>query len=235
MIIDFHTHILPGIDDGSKHLDMSIEMLSEEYDQGVDVVIATPHFYASNTTLQKFLVDRDKAYRSITDKKLTGIPDILLGAEVAMFSRMDVAEDIELLCIENTKTMLIEMPFRQWTDQDVRMLRNLLTRGIVPIIAHIERDLKYQRQKKFLEDILDLPLYVQVNAEGLNSWHIKRTLLDMFKNGFAHLLGSDCHNISSRKPNLLDGRKIIRRRIGDYQLDIIDNTGVRILGLQETR
>lgn len=235
LVIDFHTHVLPGIDDGSKNFDMSLEMLREEHNQGVDVVIATPHFYANNTSLQKFLTDRNKAYLNIKEKNIISIPKIILGAEVAMFSRMDMAEDIKLLCIENTNVMLIEMPFRQWSDEDVRVLSNLLAQGIVPIIAHMERYLKYQKQKKYIENVLELPLYVQVNAESFESWRKQRVLLEMFKNGFAHLLGSDCHNVSDRKPNLLYGREIIKRKIGNSQLNIIDDTGVQILGLQEIR
>lgn len=235
LVIDFHAHILPEVDDGSKSLEMSLAMLREEHNQGVDVVVATPHFYANSITLQKFLLNRNQAYLSIKESQILDLPKIILGAEVAMFPKMDMAEDIKSLCIENTNAMLIEMPFRQWLDEDVRVLSNLIAQGIVPIIAHIERYIKYQKQKKCFETIIELPLYVQVNAEGFESWRVKRILIEMFNNGFAHLLGSDCHNLSDMKPNLLNGRDVIKRKIGNYQLDIIDEIGFRILGLQETR
>lgn len=92
---------------------MSLKILQTEYEQGVGIVIATPHFYARNTSLQEFLTNRDKAYQFIHKEMDIEIPNILLGAEVAMFPRMDMAEEITSLCIEGTNAKLIEMPFGQ--------------------------------------------------------------------------------------------------------------------------
>ena len=69
MVIDFHTHILPGIDDGSSDLQMSMAMLNEERHQGVDVVVLTPHFYGSQESIDHFIHKRNKAYALLKAQK----------------------------------------------------------------------------------------------------------------------------------------------------------------------
>lgn len=72
MIIDCHTHLLPGIDDGAKDLSTSLEMLNEEKKQGVDYVIATPHFYANRDKMEKFIDRRERAYSEVS-KEIFGL------------------------------------------------------------------------------------------------------------------------------------------------------------------
>ena len=85
-MIDFHSHILPGIDDGSKNVQMSLEMLKRASEQGVDVMLATSHFYASRHRIEDFLEKRQRAYERLAEAKNDFGPAIRLGAEVAFFS-----------------------------------------------------------------------------------------------------------------------------------------------------
>ena len=73
-MIDFHTHILPGIDDGSRNIDMTVAMLSEEVSQGVTAVVATPHFYANRTSVAAFLERREKACAFTELRRFTIFP-----------------------------------------------------------------------------------------------------------------------------------------------------------------
>ena len=84
-MIDFHTHVLPGIDDGSDSTSETIRMLEEEKAQGIDLVCATPHFYAHRRSVDKFIARRNASFAHIKEKaadRLAGLPEIRLGAEV---------------------------------------------------------------------------------------------------------------------------------------------------------
>ncbi|MBR1629024.1 MAG: capsular polysaccharide biosynthesis protein, partial [Lachnospiraceae bacterium] len=83
MVIDFHTHVLPGIDDGARDLETSIEMLDKMKKQGVDLVVATPHFYADRMTVDGFLKNREKAFEAVESRRRDGWPKVMKGAEVA--------------------------------------------------------------------------------------------------------------------------------------------------------
>ena len=82
-MIDIHSHILPGIDDGSKNLRMSLGLIDMLIDQGIDTVAATPHFYADRVSVEKFLSRRQRAYESLAEalENTPKAPKILLGAE----------------------------------------------------------------------------------------------------------------------------------------------------------
>lgn len=231
MIIDFHTHILPGIDDGSKSTEMSIEMLKREKAQGVDKILLTSHFYADRMRMGSFLDRRDEAFDKISGVAHDMGIELQKGAEVAFFPGIGRAEGIEKLVIEGTDLMLLEMPFRRWDDTDIAEVEHLIRRGIVPIIAHIERFFRYQRSKGIIEDLMDMDVLVQVNAECLlGGWAERRLAINLFKHEWAHFLGSDCHNLETRRPNLGEGRQVLAEKLGQDVLKKIDNLGNEVLG-----
>ncbi len=125
-VIDFHSHVLPGIDDGSKNIETSMEMLQTSKASGVDRMIATPHFYADCDRIERFLERRKQAYLSIADKLSDDTPKLLLGAEVAFFEGISQAEKIEALTICDSNLMLLEMPFRTWRQSDIEEVKQLI-------------------------------------------------------------------------------------------------------------
>ncbi len=229
MIFDFHTHILPGIDDGSKSVEMSQDMLRASAEQGIDVILTTPHFYADSMGIESFLANRDAAFAKIKpiadDYGIRLIP----GGEVAFFSNMSRADDLEKLCIQGTHYMLLEMPFRPWNSMDLTEVDYIIRRGIRPIIAHVERFFGFQRDKYIVEDLMEKEVIVQVNAECLIERPTRRLGVKLFKNGYAELLGSDCHNLSSRRQNLAEGRRILEKKVKNGILEEIDGLGEYLL------
>lgn len=229
-IIDFHTHILPAIDDGSRSVEMSAEMLQSQQEQGVGVIVATPHFYAERVDIERFLRRRNRAWEKLREPLERTEIQLFRGAEVAYFPKISEAEGIDQLCIEGTNALLLELPFAQWDGQVYRDIERLLRNGRFQVIlAHIERFPAFQRDKSVLEDVLDMPLLCQCNAGPLCEWTKRGKVLRFFKQGQAQLLGSDCHNLSSRKPNLAQGRKEIEKRLGVGALMKIDEAGNQLL------
>ena len=180
-VIDFHSHILPGIDDGSRNVETSIGMLWMCKEHGVDTMIATPHFYADSNTVERFIDSRQKAYDKVMAEN-TDIPQIIMGAEVAFFAGISRAEKTDALKVEGTDIMLLEMPFVTWSDSVVQEVRDLIEkRHFHIILAHIERFLQIPGNKPYVRQILELPVTVQVNAETLLDFRQKGKMLKMFK------------------------------------------------------
>ena len=232
MIIDFHSHVLPGIDDGSKNVETSVKMFTKSKADGVDIMVATPHFYADTDRIEDFLKKREKSYLKLTENMTDDMPELYLGVEVAFFDGIDNAEKINNLTIEGTNALLLEMPFRKWSDRDILQVNRLISnRKVCIIIAHLERYLNISGNARAVNSLLELPIAVQISAESLTDWKQSRHLIKMFKQGKAHLLGSDCHGMNHRPPNLIEGRNVIEKKAGSEYLQEIDKTGCRLLGL----
>lgn len=229
-VIDFHSHVLPGIDDGSRNLDTTAGMLGMCYNNGVKTMIATPHFYAEHDRIEVFLERRQNAYEQVADLGLEKSPKLRLGAEVAYFKGISKAEKIPLLTIQDTDIMLLEMPFYTWDKSVLSEVRELIEkRHFRLIIAHLERYIKLSGNKPAIAELLELPVIVQVNAGSLLDWKQRGAILKLFKAGKAQLLGSDCHGMNHRPPNLWLGRDVIRQKLGGDILNRIDEFGNGLL------
>ena len=229
-VIDFHSHILPGIDDGSKSTEMTMTMLRMASEQGVDVMLATSHFYASRHRIEDFLARRRRSFERLMEVKKDFGPELRLGAEVAFFSGMSRADRLEDLTIEGSRVLLLEMPFTAWRRSDIREVEELVSkRNFQVILAHLERYMGMPENKKWITELLEMPLYVQINAESLLGWRKRGPLLKMFKKGQAHFLGSDCHRLEIREPNLGRGREVLIKKLGKEFVDTMDERGSRLL------
>ena len=228
-MIDFHSHILPGIDDGSKSSDMSLRMISALADQGVDTIAATSHYYATDHTPERFLQRRSEAFERIKGKLPEGSPKILLGAEVLYYPGISRMDELPELCLEGTKLLLLEMPFTTWTENMVREVIELSHASPCTImLAHIER-YYFKQPASVWDDLLNHGVLMQANADFFLPFATRRKALRLLREGRIHLLGSDCHNTTSRAPHMAEARETIRRRLGEEILDEIDSLGRELL------
>lgn len=234
-MIDFHSHILPKLDDGSKNSDMSLQMLKTSRSYGIDVMVATPHFYIKYNTVDKFLSFRAASYNALMNKIKSGgvdLPDIVLGAEVYYFGNIHALPDISKLCIGDTSYLLLEMPFEPWTQKMITDIEKLVYDcKIIPVIAHLDRYLFIQKHNNYIQDLLNMGAVVQMNGDYINGILTRNNALNLIKNGVVSLLGSDCHDMAKRAPNLDKTFKIIKSKCGHETLDRIDRCGREILQL----
>ena len=161
--------MLPGIDDGSKDVAMSLEMISRSVEQGVEGIIFTPHFYADMNSPETFLRKRDKALHELEDNlgSLPKVPVYTTGAEVHYFRGMSRSKDIERLCIGKSDYMLIEMPFRNWQPNMIDEIEEIsLVLGLRVIIAHIERYKSLEGDIETVRDMVSRGVAVQINCRS---------------------------------------------------------------------
>lgn len=231
-IIDFHSHILPRIDDGSASVEESIAMLEAEAKQGIRYVVATPHFYPNHDSPEQFLKKRARAVAMLRQaaEGREDLPRLFVGAEVYYYRGISDSDFLPHLTICGTKSILIEMPFGPWTDSMYQELENIrLRRGITPIIAHIDRYIAPFRTHHIPERLAELPVLVQANAEFFTAKSTSRMALRMLRNGNIQLLGSDCHNMRSRSPNLGSAVSLIRERLGSDAIAYINQNQHAVL------
>lgn len=201
MLTDYHCHILPGIDDGSKDVETSLKMLEELRQQGVERIVATPHFYSHREkSTEEFLKKRDSAFNKLKKSKAK-LKNFYLGAEVSIEKGISELDGIEKLAIQGTKLILLEFPYSGYAEWMPEEIHNLVCEhGLVPVIAHLHRYIKIF-SKKDMETVLKMKAVFQINNEAFGNFSEKRFVKKMIKNEMNIVFGSDSHNISDRKPN----------------------------------
>ena len=222
-MVDFHSHILPALDDGSRDTEESLLLLRMLSDQGIRTVCATPHFNANRTSVDEFLSLRDASYDSLKPMLTDELPQVRLGAEVAYYEGISRLEGLSKLCIENTNILLLEMPFCRWSEYTVNEVIQLSCRGDFRLaLAHIERYTALNGTR-IIERFADSDIILQVNASFFTELKTRRKAIRMLKNGYIHLIGSDCHSITARPPFIGNALNLIEKKLGcEYLGDMAD-------------
>jgi len=224
-ITDFHSHCLPALDDGAADVTAALAMLSEAKRQGVQDVVATPHFYWGENTIEHFLEHRQRAYDQLQAQWTEGLPALRLGAEVLMregISRLDLRP----LCLEGTDILLVELPFMAppyWLAEEMENIA--VAQRLTLMLAHLDRYMSWYREKD-LEMLMELPdVIVQINADSIADKRCFRALRKWLPDCDRLVLGSDMHNMGSRAPQLEAAVQVLsRNRVGRDWLEKIEIT-----------
>ena len=190
-VIDFHAHILPHMDHGSRRTSTSVDQLTIMQQAGVSKVCATSHFYPQDVLPDVFLEERrqslERALRSYGDAPR---PRILLGAEVLICQGLENMEGLTGLCVEGTDILLLEMPFTRgdWGRELYRTVHEIRKKGITPVLAHVDRYPKHS-----IEQLFDMGLCGQINCDSLSKVFKPKHLLRWVESGRIVAFGSDLH------------------------------------------
>lgn len=199
---DFHCHILPGIDDGAANIDISLELIRIQAKQGVKNIVATPHYRMHAQSVQSFLEKRQAAYELVMENRFNGMPNIMLASEVALERNLSELDNIEQLGNAQMNTLLLELPFetyRRWMTEEIEEISYRTKMQI--IIAHLDRYVDIYDSKDY-SDILSIPDAIfQFNLSAFSNRKGKKLVKRLIKDEYPILFGTDCHNLSSRKPN----------------------------------
>ena len=205
MLTDYHCHILPEFDDGAKDAETSLEMLNIMKEQGVERIIATPHFYAhEERSLTEYLLRREDAYESmeaLAAAQNIALPNMVLGAEVAIEHGISKIHGIDKLAIEDSDLILLELPFRDyedWMSEEINAIRSEY--GLTIVLAHIHRYLAYYTPENF-ERILQTDAVFQFNNEVFLLEREAKLIKQLTDDKRSIIFGSDAHNTDTRRPN----------------------------------
>lgn len=215
--VDFHTHILPGVDDGSSSVNESLTMIKAEQKSGISRIVATPHFYADLDTADDFFSRRAQAAANLSAavSSIDNKPEIILGAEVLYFDGIEHWDILPQLAIQGTKYILIEFSCTPFSHKMIKTLSNFKRKtGYTPIVAHLDRYITAFKTYNLPETLSELDVLVQMNASFFTKFPNSLRAINLLKKGVVHLLGSDTHNTTTRPPNIGIAQDIILNKIG---------------------
>ena len=217
---DIHSHILPGIDDGSDNMDETLRMLYIAYEEGIRIIVATPHYRAGkNSTPPNRLWDLfHEVSHAITD---AGIDlHIILGQELLF--HVDLVGELnrgEALTIDQTRYILVEFqPSASFNDL-WKGLNHCIFAGYIPILAHTERYGCLIRDPYLVGELIDLGVYIQLNLSSINGKLIDPKVKfchKLLKNEWVHFLGTDAHGAYNRAPMAKAEVEYIKKKYGDH-------------------
>ncbi len=157
------------------------------------------------------------------------MPRVLLGAEVKYYPGISARNDLRDLCVEGTRLLLLEMPFSEWTEYTLRELNVLAcSKGVTIVLAHIERYLPFQKSDVWIK-LRNNGILMQVNASYFSSFVTRRRALRLLHDGFVHMIGSDCHNVTSRPPLIARAYDVIHKRFGEDFISQMHEYGQSLL------
>lgn len=210
-MIDFHTHILPGIDDGAKTPSVSAKIMLQDEQQGVKEIVCTPHYYG-NISAAQFLSLRSEAYDAIRPLTPEGIKT-RLGAEVLLTGVND--PDDESLCslaIEGTRCVMIELPYESWRESLFEKISDFIANtGYSPIVAHVERYAEIMKNPALVNLLVNMGCYIQVNTGAFLNKYSKKFALALLKHGLIHCLGTDAHDDENRAPDYAAAKAVVEK------------------------
>jgi len=220
-IIDIHSHILPGIDDGPKEKEESNKIIDKASNDLINHIVFTPHFYPKNESPDEFIKRREEAFLKIEKKDNI---KYYLGSEIYFYYGIGHSKEINKLTIGESKYILLELPFEHWNKEIIDEIEKLMRNtGLKPIIAHFNRYLDYSN-KRYLKDLKRLGCLMQANTEFLLTNKNKREFYSYLKNGFIDLIASDTHNTINRSLNLKECiEEIEKSKYNKYISNIYNN------------
>ena len=193
-IVDFHSHILPGVDHGSDNLDCTLYQIKLAKSYSVKRIVATPHFYPSVHTLSNFLNLRDRAIQTLKQVADDTLPEIKVGAEVLLCEGLERFPNLDKLCFQNTKYIMLELPFMAFSEEYAISAGAIADMGYNVILAHADR-----YSKETVEIMLDYGVTsLQINVDSLVTMFRKKHILKWIEDGRVSMIGSDIHGTSKK-------------------------------------
>lgn len=215
-MIDLHSHVLFGLDDGPPDLDGSVALARLAGADGTRTILATPHVREDYPFAIEQIAERT---RMVNERlRADGVAvEVVEGGEVAI-SQLSQLDDQTLttVCLGNTRSMLVESPYQQATDLLEDTLFGLQLRGFAPVLAHPERSPSFMGDPDRLERLVERGILCSVTAASMAGRFgstVQRFTRVLFERGLVHDVASDAHDLRRRAPGLTAGFRILDRDV----------------------
>ncbi len=215
-MVDIHTHILHGVDDGAETFEEAVAMVETAFSNGTTDLVLTPHYL--NNDLRSMGASKDDILRRFEDLRLAAESKfeglkLYIGAETfAATNILECAERGVLLPINNTRYLLLEFGFDDTASRALTITRELNRLGYTAIIAHPERYSFFLNDPKKILSFLDEGALLQINADsvmGRNGSSSREMALSLIDSGLAAFVASDAHSIHYRSPDLAEAYSFV--------------------------
>jgi protein-tyrosine phosphatase len=221
-MVDIHSHIVWGLDDGATDMEQSLSMLRAAAESGTTDIVATPHSNA------EFAYQGDLLDQRIRELALRtgGKPRIHRGCDLHLsFDNIDeVLKGLGGYSINGTQYLLVECPDFHVGKHTEKVLQRLIDGGIVPIVTHPERNPVLQDKLSRVEEWVELGCLVQVTALSISGGFGRQACgaaSRLLERGLVHVVASDAHDPDHRHARLDEAYGIVRSRYGDEEADAL--------------
>lgn len=232
-MIDMHTHILYGVDDGPQTIEGTLQMLKAAVEEGITDLIVTPHAYHP-----KYTVKRDAIHRQINELidsvKQLGYPLRLhSGQEIHLHEHL--VENLlsgEAMTLAKSRYLLLELPFYTVPAYTFQIIQTLIENGYTPIIAHPEKNRAIAENPNILNRLILQGAHAQITAGSLTGHfgrHIQKTAMQLVQANLIHCYGSDAHNVSSRPFEYSKGLIMLEKKVHYELITVLLENNRRIL------
>lgn len=221
--IDLHTHILPGVDDGSGSMDETMKMLQTAQEQQIETIVATPHYIPGGSNLSVDELREKLEQVQTVARKLNPNIKLFLGNEI--YYSDSVIEDLKAgkaLTIANSRYILVEFSIKDTEQHIYQAMSRLVRAGYIPILAHVERYHCLYKKEYLIHDLIEAGCYIQMNSRCLVSNFLdseaayNRSLIGQ---GLVHIIASDCHDGRVRIPYM---RKTAQKLARKYDVSLLN-------------
>lgn len=215
-LYDIHCHILPGVDDGAKNMDIALALIEKEIEAGVETIILTPHF--RKEMFEPDMEDIWNAYDELLYETRYKNIRLYLGCEFHANMEMVETLDNDLRpTLADSRYVLTEFAHNSTQAFMKERADALLMSGYRPIIAHIERYRATRKDFDLIEDLIEMGCEVQVNADaiiGRDGLGAQRFCKKLMQEDMLHYVGSDTHNLRGRAPHLGECCEYLKKHMG---------------------
>lgn len=232
-MIDIHAHILPGVDDGAKNWEQSLEMARMAVQDGIRTMVATPHLFKRRAFDLSQINEKDIILQHVAQLRQVlseaQIPlEIIPGCDFPLgFESLKLLEDGRALTINDAnRYLLLELPDTSLPPALEEICFHLQSKGITPIITHPERHMIIQEMPQKLKRLIDLGCLVQMTGNSLTGWfgrRVKKISRQLLKLGYVHLLATDAHDPKARPPLLSQAVTELSRLVGESRAQAMVN------------
>jgi protein-tyrosine phosphatase len=221
-MIDIHSHIVWGVDDGPPVIEESLAMLEVAAASGTTAIVATPHANPKYAFQREVVLERVRQL----SQAAAGRPAIHFGCEFHLsFDNVDhLMENLRQYTVNQKQYLLVECPDFHIGHHTEKVLQGMVDAGIVPIVAHPERNPVLRQKLTRVEQWVEIGCLMQLTAMSITGGFggsAKTASYRLLDRGLAHFVASDAHDPVNRSPRLAAARDAIQARYGDDAADIL--------------
>lgn len=237
-MIDLHCHLLPGVDDGSKSMDISLKLANDAVRDGIDYALLTPH-HMNGVYLnhKRAVIQQTQEFQMELDRHKIPLK-VFPGQEVRINGDLLTALDQDdiLFADEGGRYLMLEFPDNDVPSYTSTMIYELMQRRIIPVIVHPERNTKIMKQPDILYDLLSRGCLSQITAGsyvGTFGHKVQKFSKQLIQTGQAYVFASDAHDLPNRKYEMNNAFKKLEVEYGNSYVKRFENNAKNIINGEE--
>ena len=235
-MIDIHSHLIYGVDDGSKSIETSLKILDDLSKNGITDIILTPHYITDTNYVSSKTENITKFLELKREVKKQGINiNIYLGNEIYIDPNiLELIKENKMCTLNNSEYILVELPMSGNYPDYQEIFSDLIKIGFKVVLAHPERYAAFQKDYSKVLEMVDMGVLLQCNIDSITGYYgnnAKKTIKRILKDKLVTFVGTDIHSVKNDYSYLEKAKNKFKKYLTDEEIeDIFVNNPKRIIG-----